>query len=50
MFCDLKYVLKKGGKLWVIGNCYFGYDVKLVRLFGKSYVRVIVNNSKFVIL
>lgn len=50
MFCDSKHVLKKGGKLWVIGNRHLGYDVKLARLFGKSHVRVIANNSKFVIL
>ncbi|CSB84036.1 Putative ribosomal RNA small subunit methyltransferase D [Vibrio cholerae] len=50
MFCDSKHVLKKDGKLWVIGNRHLGYDVKLARLFGKSHVRVIANNSKFVIL
>ncbi len=50
MFCDSKHVLKKGGKLWVIGNRHLGYDVKLARLFGQSHVRVIANNSKFVIL
>lgn len=50
MFCDSKHVLRKGGKLWVIGNRHLGYDVKLARLFGKSQVRVIANNSKFVIL
>lgn len=50
MFCDAQHVLKKGGKLWVIGNRHLGYDVKLARLFGKNHVRVIANNSKFVIL
>lgn len=50
MFCDAKHVLKKGGKLLVIGNRHLRYDLKLSRLFGKSHVKTVAGNQKFVIL
>ncbi|WP_260261203.1 methyltransferase [Vibrio intestinalis] len=50
MFCDAKHVLSTGGQLLVIGNRHLGYDVKLARLFGKSQVKVVDANKKFVIL
>src|SRR5690606_20111424 len=50
MFCDSKHVLRKGGKLLVIGNRHLGYDVKLTRLFGRSQVKTVASNKKFVIL
>ncbi|WPC74714.1 methyltransferase [Vibrio porteresiae] len=50
MFCDAKQVLKKGGKLLVIGNRHLRYDIKLSRLFGKSLVKTVAGNQKFVIL
>ncbi|MFY3327486.1 methyltransferase [Vibrio fluvialis] len=50
MFCDSKHVLRKGGKLLVIGNRHLGYDVKLARLFGRSQVKTVASNKKFVIL
>ncbi|QXO17948.1 methyltransferase [Vibrio ostreae] len=50
MFCDSKHVLSKGGKLLVIGNRHLGYDVKLTRLFGRSQVKTVASNKKFVIL
>lgn len=50
MFCDSKHVLSQGGKLLVIGNRHLGYDVKLTRLFGRSQVKTVASNKKFVIL
>ncbi|GLT17206.1 ribosomal RNA large subunit methyltransferase G [Vibrio zhanjiangensis] len=50
MFCDAKHVLCNDGKLLVIGNRHLGYDVKLSKLFGKSKVKLIASNKKFVIL
>lgn len=50
MFCDSKQVLKKGGKLLVIGNRHLGYDIKLARLFGHTQVKTVASNNKFVIL
>ncbi|MFC3022322.1 methyltransferase [Vibrio zhugei] len=50
MFCDAKHVLCKTGKLMVIGNRHLRYDVKLARLFGKSHVKTVAGNKKFVIL
>ncbi|MGO1296909.1 MAG: methyltransferase [Vibrio sp.] len=50
MFCDAKHVLRKTGKLMVIGNRHLRYDVKLARLFGKSHVKTVAGNKKFVIL
>ncbi len=50
MFCDSRQVLKKGGKLLVIGNRHLGYDSKLARLFGNSTVKTVASNKKFVIL
>ncbi|NVD07362.1 class I SAM-dependent methyltransferase [Vibrio sp. JPW-9-11-11] len=50
MFCDAKQILTSGGQLLVIGNRHLGYDGKLARLFGKSKVKVIASNKKFVIL
>ncbi|CCN71255.1 Ribosomal RNA large subunit methyltransferase G [Vibrio nigripulchritudo SFn118] len=50
MFCDAKHVLNSGGDLFVIGNRHLGYDIKLERLFGKSQVKLVASNSKFVIL
>ncbi len=50
MFCDSKQVLKKGGKLLVIGNRHLGYDIKLARLFTQSQVKTVASNKKFVIL
>lgn len=50
MFCDAKRVLKRGGKLQVIGNRHLGYDGKLKRLYGDKNVKLVASNSKFVIL
>ncbi|RSD30790.1 methyltransferase [Vibrio pectenicida] len=50
MFCDAKHVLCNEGKLLVIGNRHLGYDVKLSKLFGKSKIKLIASNNKFVIL
>lgn len=50
MFCDAKQVIKNKGQLLVIGNRHLGYDRKLVRLYGKTCVKLIAQNSKFVIL
>jgi len=50
MFCDAKQILSVGGQLIVIGNRHLGYDGKLSRLFGKSNVKVVASNKKFVIL
>lgn len=50
MFCDAKQILTVGGQLLVIGNRHLGYDGKLSRLFGKSNVKVVAANKKFVIL
>ncbi|KLN67036.1 methyltransferase [Vibrio sp. VPAP30] len=50
MFCDAKQILSVGGQLLVIGNRHLGYDGKLTRLFGKSNVKVVASNKKFVIL
>lgn len=50
MFCDAKQILNPGGQLLVIGNRHLGYDGKLSRLFGKSNVKVVASNKKFVIL
>tara|TARA_Y100001960_G_scaffold271466_1_gene298308 strand:- start:2552 stop:3682 length:1131 start_codon:yes stop_codon:yes gene_type:complete len=50
MFCDAKHVLSTGGQLLVIGNRHLGYDGKLSRLFGKSNVKQVAANKKFVIL
>ncbi|WP_341663096.1 methyltransferase [Vibrio sp.] len=50
MFCDAKHILCNAGKLLVIGNRHLGYDVKLSKLFGKSKVKLIASNKKFVIL
>ncbi len=50
MFCDAKHILSLGGQLLVIGNRHLGYDGKLARLFGKSNVKLVASNKKFVIL
>ncbi len=50
MFCDAKHVLSRGKDLFVIGNRHLGYDIKLNRLFGKSQVKHVASNRKFVIL
>lgn len=50
MFCDAKHVLEKRGELLVIGNRHLGYDGKLTRIFGKSNVKTVAMNKKFVIL
>lgn len=50
MFCDAKHVLRYGGRLMVIGNRHLGYDIKLSRLFGRSQVKQVATNNKFVIL
>lgn len=50
MFCDAKQVLRLKGKLLVIGNRHLGYDKKLSRLFGRSGVKLVASNAKFVIL
>ena len=50
MFCDAKQVLRNGGRLLVIGNRHLGYDLKLTRLFGRSNVKKVASNNKFVIL
>ncbi|CAH0526722.1 methyltransferase [Vibrio hippocampi] len=50
MFCDAKQVLRSKGELLVIGNRHLGYDKKLSRLFGRSGVKLVASNAKFVIL
>ncbi|QMV15260.1 methyltransferase [Vibrio spartinae] len=50
MFCDAKHVLEKRGELLVIGNRHLGYDGKLTKIFGKSNVKTVAMNKKFVIL
>lgn len=50
MFCDAKRVLAKEGQLLVIGNRHLGYDGKLTRLFGRTQVKTVAANKKFVIL
>jgi 16S rRNA (guanine1207-N2)-methyltransferase len=50
MFCDAKQILNSSGQLLVIGNRHLGYDGKLARLFGKSNVKLVASNKKFVIL
>ncbi|SHO58466.1 methyltransferase [Vibrio quintilis] len=50
MFCDAKHVLNNGGQLLVIGNRHLGYDGKLTRIFGKTSVKTVAANKKFVIL
>ncbi|RQW63906.1 methyltransferase [Vibrio viridaestus] len=50
MFCDSQNVLKAGGHLYVIGNRHLDYHAKLIRVFGKSHVKTIAQNKKFVIL
>ena len=48
MFNDAKVCLRKGGKLWVVGNRHLGYHDKLKRVFGG--VKTVASNRKFVIL
>ncbi|MGS2719279.1 methyltransferase [Paraglaciecola aestuariivivens] len=48
MFKDAKQRLKKGGKLFIIGNKHLDYASKLKRLFGQ--VQHVASNKKFSIL
>ncbi|MBY5921437.1 methyltransferase [Ferrimonas balearica] len=48
MFRDAKRVLKKGGRLRIVGNRHLGYHIKLTRLFGGC--TTIASNAKFVVL
>jgi len=48
MFHQSRRILKKGGKLLIVGNRHLGYHVKLQRLFGNC--RVVVSDRKFVVL
>ena len=48
MFKDSFKVLKKGGKLRVIGNGHLGYHTKLEKIFKNS--KIIAQNKKFVII
>jgi 23S rRNA (guanine1835-N2)-methyltransferase len=48
MFRDAKRVLKRGGKLLIVGNQHLGYHIKLKRLFGNC--ETLASNRKFVIL
>jgi len=49
MFKQAKNVLRNGGELWVIGNRHLNYGVSLARLFEKQNVKLIAQNSKFMI-
>ncbi|MDD5229167.1 MAG: class I SAM-dependent methyltransferase, partial [Methylococcales bacterium] len=49
MFKQAHSVLRNGGELWVIGNRHLNYGVVLTRLFGKSNVNLVAQNSKFMI-
>jgi len=48
MFHQSRRILKKGGKLLIVGNRHLGYHVKLQRLFGNC--RVVASDRKFVVL
>ncbi|RCU49142.1 methyltransferase domain-containing protein [Corallincola holothuriorum] len=48
MFRDAKRVLKRGGKLMIVGNQHLAYHIKLQRLFGNC--ETLASNKKFVIL
>ncbi len=48
MFHQSRRILKKGGKLLIVGNRHLGYHVKLQRLFGNC--RVVDSDRKFVVL
>lgn len=48
MFHQSRRILKKGGKLLIVGNRHLGYHVKLQRLFGNC--RVVASDHKFVVL
>jgi len=47
MFQQSKNVLRKNGELLVIGNRHLNYGVSLARLFGKTNVKLVAQNSKF---
>lgn len=49
MFQQAHSVLRNGGELWVIGNRHLNYGVSLARLFGKQNVKLVAQNSKFMI-
>jgi 16S rRNA (guanine1207-N2)-methyltransferase len=49
MFNQAHSVLRNGGELWVIGNRHLNYGVPLARLFGKQNVKLVAQNSKFMI-
>lgn len=49
MFKQAKNVLRNGGELWVIGNRHLNYGVSLARLFEKQNVKLVAQNSKFMI-
>ena len=48
MFNDAFRVLKRGGRLTIVGNRQLGYHIKLKRIFG--HCKTIASNKKFVIL
>ncbi len=48
MFHQSRRILKKGGKLLIVGNRHLGYHVKLQRLFGNC--RVVASDRRFVVL
>jgi 16S rRNA (guanine1207-N2)-methyltransferase len=49
MFKQAHSVLRNGGELWVIGNRHLNYGVPLAHLFGKLNVKLVAQNSKFMI-
>ncbi len=49
MFKQARFVLRKNGELWVIGNRHLNYGVSLARYFGKQNVALIAQNNKFMI-
>jgi 23S rRNA (guanine1835-N2)-methyltransferase len=49
MFKQAHSVLRNAGELWVIGNRHLNYGVPLARLFGKQNVKLVAQNSKFMI-
>jgi 16S rRNA (guanine1207-N2)-methyltransferase len=47
MFKQAKNILRNNGELWVIGNRHLNYGISLVKLFGKSNVKLVAQNNKF---
>jgi 23S rRNA (guanine1835-N2)-methyltransferase len=48
MFLDARRALRRGGRLWVVGNRHLGYHIKLKRAFGNC--TTVAANPKFVVL